>query len=315
MTHTERDPGGVRPERLRRFARSTGISKGVRATLRRLGFDLVRRHFYSPIPDPAEIPADVWSRESDLTAVEFDVAAGRDFVQRELAAFITEYSPPDGPTGDPHRFYLNNGFYESVDAETLYAMVRRFAPPRIVELGSGMSTLVIADARARGAASEDAQHLVIDPYPRPDLVGAIEEVAQLRPISVVSESLAEFEDLRAGDMLFVDTTHTVKIGSDVNRIVLDVLPRLAPGVFVHFHDIYLPWDYPREFVEDRNFFWAEQYLLQAFLAFNQQFEILFGAHALQRQFPDDLAKLVPSARPGIRPSAFWLRRIERSAAR
>jgi hypothetical protein len=189
-------------------------------------------------------------------------------------------------------------------------MVRRFNPRRVLELGSGMSTLVIAEARRRGGNAGDHQHDVYDPYPRPDLRPALERVARLHPVSAAEIELAEFARLRAGDFLFVDTTHTVKIGGDVNRVVLDVLPRLAPGVWVHFHDIFLPWEYPIEFFTELGFSWAEQYLLQAFLAFNPKFEIVFGTAALAREYPDEIRELIPRAATAVRPSAFWVRRVE-----
>jgi hypothetical protein len=275
-----------------------------------VGFDLIGRHYYSPIPDLEALPPTIWARESEFRGVHFDIAAGLDFAQRELSAYISEYAPPRAATSNPGEFYLNNGFYESIDAEVLYAMVRRFAPSRIVELGSGMSTLVIADARTRNDRSKTRSHVVYDPYPRPDLTDAIEQVAELRPVGATAIPESEFQRLGAGDMLFVDTTHTVKIGGDVNRIVLDILPALAPGVLIHFHDVFLPYEYPREFLVDRSFFWAEQYLLQAFLAFNREFEILFAAHALQRVFGDEVARLVPSAGPSTRPAAFWITRVK-----
>lgn len=295
-------------ERLRRAARATGVTRVVKGAIRRLGFDLVRRHYYSPIPDLAALPSGVWSRESDLTAVDFDPASGLEFLETELAPYISEYHPPAGPSDDPRTFFLENGLYESVDAETLYAMIRRFDPQKIVELGSGMSTLVIADALDRNA-SEETRHLVFDPHPRASMRSTLERIADLRPVPATEVPPAVVGELEAGDLLFVDTTHTVKLGSDVNRIVLDLLPMIAPGVLVHFHDIYLPWEYPREFVERRNFFWAEQYLLQAFLAFNQHFEVLFATHALERMFPREVARLVPSAPEATNPSAFWLRRV------
>jgi hypothetical protein len=269
----------------------------------------VAKHYYSPIPELDQLPPDIWTRESELAGLRFDVTAGLAFVEEELASYLSEYRPPTAPTSDPRDYYLDNGLYESVDAETLYAMVRRFAPQRIVELGSGMSTLVIADARARNDGS--SRHVVYDPYPREDLAPVLRSVAELRAVAATEVPQAEFADLRSGDLLFVDTTHTVKIGGDVNRVILDVLPRLAPGVLVHIHDIYLPWDYPQEFLAERRFFWAEQYLLQAFLAFNEEFETLFSAHALQRRYPEDVSRLVPSARADTRPGAFWLRRVER----
>ena len=137
-------------------------------------------------------------------------------------------------------------------------------------------------------------------------------MGDLHQTAATEVALDRFTELRSGDLLFVDTTDTVKIAGDVDRIVLGVLPVLAPGVFVHFNDIYLPWEYPREFVIDRRFFWAEQYLLQAFLVFNEEFEILFSTHALDRRRRDALAELVPDAL-GARPAALWLRRTEHRA--
>jgi hypothetical protein len=120
--------------------------------------------------------------------------------------------------------------------------------------------------------------------------------------------LEEFTALQAGDVLFVDTTHTVKLGSDVNRIVLDVLPVLAPGVLVHVHDIFLPYEYPRKWTEESGLCWAEQYLLQAFLSGNSDFELRAGVFALCRDRPEAMARLAPTWRPGATASAFWMQR-------
>lgn len=275
----------------------------------RAGYDLLRRSFYSPIPDLKAVRAEVWTRESELPAVDFDVEAGLAFVRRELAEYIAEYAPPRQPTGDPQDFYLDNDLYESGDAELLYAMVRHANPSRVIELGSGMSTLVIADALFAGKEGADTRHMIYDPYPRPELRGTFENLGELHAVSANEVPIEEFEQLGDGDVLFVDTTHTVKIGSEVNRVILEVLPRLAPGVLVHIHDIYLPWEYPREFMEERRFFWNEQYLLQAFLAFNREFEVLFGTQALARRFTKELTSVLPSRSLGSHPSAFWMRRI------
>lgn len=298
------------PTRLLELARRAGLPRVLKAGIQALGFDLLRRHYYSPVPNLAELPANTWTRKSPLRGLQFDVPAGLAFVESQLAAHISEYAPPLAPTGEPRDFYMDNSLYGSVDAATLYAMVRRFSPRRILELGSGLSSLVIADARSRNGRHTGGSHVVYDPYPRPDLAAVLKRVSALRAVSATEVPFSEFEALRSGDMLFVDTTHTVKIGGEVNRVILDVLPILAPGVLVHFHDVYLPWEYPREFLTERSFFWTEQYLLQAFLAFNREFEVLFSAHALQRDFPEALAKLVSSARLGTPPSALWLRRVQ-----
>jgi hypothetical protein len=293
---------------LRDRARGAGVTKAMRAVAGRLGYDLIRRHYYSPIPDLEALPEDIWTRRGEMPGVRFDIPGSLEFVRKELAEYVAEYAPPRQPTGDPRDFFLDNGLYESVDTELLYAIVRRFQPPRVMELGSGMSTLVIADARERNGQADRGGHVVYDPFMREDLGPAIHRIAEPRLVSATDIPIEDFEQLQAGDLLFVDTTHTVKVGGEVNRIVLEVLPVLAPGVLIHVHDIYLPFEYPREFAVERNFFWAEQYLLQAFLAFNDQFDVMVGANALARLYPAETAELFPSATPGIHPGAFWLRR-------
>ena len=281
----------------------------MRRLARSLGYDLVRRHYYSPVPDLDLVPADGWTSASKLCGVAFDVRAGLRFLHQELNQFIAEYRPARTKTANPREFYLENGFYESFDAETLYAMVRLLRPRRVIELGSGFSSLVIADGRERNDCSSDPSgHQIYDPHPRGDMLALLHEFAAFEQLAATQIPLERFTVLEAGDVLFVDTTHTVKFGGDVNRIVLDVLPLLARGVYVHFHDIFLPWEYPKEFVLERRFYWAEQYLLQAFLAFNAEFEVVFGTHALKRAYPDAITELVPSASQARWPSAFWLRR-------
>jgi hypothetical protein len=281
--------------------------KALRSVIGRAGFDLIRRHYYSPIPDLGALPDETWSRESSIAGVDLSADSSLEFIRGELAGPLSEYDPPLRPTGSARDFHLDNGLFESGDAELLYAMIRRFRPNRVIELGSGMSTLVIADAIE--VNGNEAEHLVYDPYPRADLRPQLEQIAHLRPTSAADLPLREFDGLGDRDILFVDTTHVVKIGSEVNRIILEVLPILRPGVIVHVHDIYLPWEYPREFVEERNFFWNEQYLLQGFLAFNDSFEVLFGTHAVARRHPQELEKLLRSGALGRHPSSFWMRRI------
>jgi hypothetical protein len=120
--------------------------------------------------------------------------------------------------------------------------------------------------------------------------------------------LEAFAALGAGDVLFVDTTHVVKLGGDVNRVVLDVLPRLAPGVLVHFHDVYLPWEYHPRLVAESGF-WNEQYLLQAHLAENPRSAVLFGAQAVTRRHRDEVERVVPSFRGSPHQAvSFWIER-------
>jgi hypothetical protein len=290
----------------------------MRALLRRvvrrladsLGADVVERTMYSPVPAVPAPDDPVWSKPRPLLGLELDLEAQFRFVESELTPYLGEFDPPrqEGAPGD---FHLWNTWYQGGDAELLYAMVRLLRPRRVLELGSGWSTLVTARACAVNAAhgapveftsSDPEPRLGVDPPP-PGLTRLERTAAQELPME-------RFLALAPGDVLFVDTTHTVKLGSEVNRLVLEVLPRLAPGVTVHFHDIYLPWEYPR-FWYKRGTYLNEQDLLQAFLSSNPDWEVLLAVHALARTDRDRLARSIGSlservARAG--PSAFWIRR-------
>jgi hypothetical protein len=270
--------------------------------------DVVAHDYYSPVPDLSLLPDDIWERRSTMGGVELQVDRAMILVETELAPFISELEiPADGPL-PPGQFFLHNENYEAVDAELLYGMVRARKPRRVLELGSGYSTLLIGSASRRNIEEgREAEHLAFDPFPRAQIFGdAPPPPTRFEPMPATEVPLDTFRDLEAGDFLFVDTTHTVKLGSDVNYLVLDVLPVLAPGVIVHFHDVFLPWEYPRTWFEDMQYYWAEQYLLQAFLAFNDAFEVLLPANAVAREHPDRLAAAIPSFSPEVTPGALWL---------
>ncbi len=273
-------------------------------------FDTVPRNYYSPIPDLTQLPPQIWERRSSALGVELRVDAGMEMLEQELAPYVGELDvPSEGPV-EPGTFFLHNEGFESVDAEVLYAMVRAFRPRRVIELGSGYSTLVINIAIKRNAEEGAVTaHTAYDPYPREHVLGPSAPMpTEVLATPATEVPLSAFAELEANDVLFVDTTHTVKVGSDVNYVVLDVLPRLQPGVVVHFHDIFMPYEYPRVWFEQLQYYWAEQYLLQAFLSFNDAFEVLFPAHAAARAYPERMARVVPSFTPQVRPGSFWLRR-------
>jgi hypothetical protein len=118
-----------------------------------------------------------------------------------------------------------------------------------------------------------------------------------------------FSSLGKGDLLFIDSSHVAKIGSDVVHEYLSILPTLAPGVLVHIHDIFIPADYPRRWIEEGRFFWNEQYVLEALLSFNNEFEVIMPVHAAWRLQADRFRKLVPSVELGRQaPASFWIRR-------
>lgn len=281
----------------------------------RHGFSLLPNHYYSPVPDVAALGG-VLGRRTRMPGVDLRLDAQLEFVRsvcpryhEELAAF------PEGPTGIPHQFHFGNGAFERVDAELLHCMVRHFKPARMIEVGSGYSTLVSAAACRLNETIDGrpCRFVAIEPFPNDLFQRPIPGLSELRRATLQESGLTPFEELDAGDILFIDSSHVLRIGSDVQLLFLEVLPRLRPGVVVHVHDIFLPAEYPEAWIQREHVFWNEQYLLQAFLAFNAGFEVLLAASYLHLEHPAELAKAFPGYRPDRHlPGAFWMRRSPRA---
>jgi hypothetical protein len=271
---------------------------------KRFGYHVVPRHFYSPLPDLDELPDDVYDRVFSMGGVAFGEAAQLELLEGELRDYVAEF-PEHGPPG----YDFENGGYESIESELLYAIIRRFKPRRVLEVGTGFSTLITSAAGKVNAAEGSPLHFIsVDPDPTGNTSKVLDPSVEMeqRPVRIQDVPPEDFEALESGDIFFIDGTHQVRLDSDVNFVVLEVLPRLKPGVIVHAHDIYLPYEYPRYFVE--RFYWTEQYLLHAFLACNPSFEVMLASHFLTRAHPGRVASIFPSFDRHRLPSAFWLRR-------
>jgi predicted O-methyltransferase YrrM len=291
----------------RRRARSA-IVRALQRPTRALGFDLEIKTFYSPIPDLEHLDGDLFTRRSDLPGIGFELDSQLEFIERELAEHIAEFNPPRTATADRTEFYLHNGLFQAGDAELLYAFIRRYSPRTVLELGAGFSTLVAAAAvRANRSAGVETRLISCDPYASRQTAATVDGLAELRPVAAERIDEAEFGALGAGDVLFIDSSHTVRVGGDVVHLLCEVVPRLVPGVLVHVHDIYLPYEYPKEWFEQLHWYWAEQYLLQALLAGNPGLEVLVAAHALWRERRDELTRLIPSLAGAQSPISFWMR--------
>jgi predicted O-methyltransferase YrrM len=191
-----------------------------------------------------------------------------------------------------------------VDALVAYCMVRHFQPRLIIEVGSGFSSLVLGDAVAKNT---DSSLICIEPFPREFLREGFPGLQSLIEQKVQDIDLDFFAQLESRDILFIDSSHTVKIGGDVNYLFLEVLPRLKPGVIVHVHDIFLPFEYRRDWVLDEFRFWTEQYLLQAFLTFNSEFEVLMANNYLNQYHEEALKAAFPDL-SSWGGGSFWMRR-------
>lgn len=255
----------------------------------------------------------LWERRSEMVGIDLNLPRQRELLHSLSMKYHREFDVfPLESTGDPAQFFLHNGFFQTVDAEILYCMVREHKPRRIVEIGSGNSSLLIAAALRRNQSdgAVPAAYTIIDPYPASQITPSLHEVTQVVREPVQRVPLTLFESLGAGDLLFIDSTHVLRTDSDVCYEFLEVLPRVAPGVIVQIHDIFLPFEYPREWLMELQMFWNEQYLLQSFLTFNDRFEVIWAGRAMQAKYPDDLRRAIASYEPSTNfPASFWIRRV------
>jgi hypothetical protein len=267
-------------------------------------------HFYSPVPSLAEVDADadrIWSRPppEQLPGVDLRLDG-----QVETLLTLAKYHddlPPYGP--EPiagFRFRTENRMYGLADAGVLYAFMRHRQPRRIIEVGSGFSSAAMLDT---------VEHFLDEPpgitfiEPNPERLYSVLRREDGERVDVVAKrvqdvELDRFGELAESDILVIDSSHVAKTGSDVNYLYFDVLPRLAPGVLVHIHDIGFPFEYPRSWVlEGRS--WNEAYLLRAFLTFNDRFRIELWNGSLRAHRPDAFSTC-PNFRGG---SQIWISRL------
>ena len=291
----------------RRRLRS-GVVRALSRPARRAGFDLELRSFYSPIPNPELIPERRWDERSEMSGIDFDLERQFGYVESELGPAIAEFRPPREPGANRFEFHLDNGLFQGGDADLLYATIRRHRPRRVLELGAGFSTLVSALAvSANRADGHECRLTSCDPYASGAAASEVDGLDEIRPVAAEDLSAEIFGELESGDILFIDSSHTVRTGGDVVHLLCEVVPRLAAGVIVHVHDVYLPYEYPREWIEQMRWYWAEQYLLQALLVGNDGLEVLAGAYALWREDPDRLRAAIPNIDPAHPPISFWMR--------
>jgi len=253
-------------------------------------------HFYSPIPDINYVQKhriDLFARnESSVPGIEINPKKQIDLIE-ELASYYSQI-PFTEEKQENVRYSFDNPFFCHGSAIILYSIMRHFCPQRIVEVGSGYSSAVMLDVNDRFF---DGKILFsfIEPYPE-RLFSLLSENDRQRNQVIVdivqNSSYKIFTDLEENDILFIDSSHVAKIGSDVVYLLTNILPVLKAGVIIHFHDIYWPFEYPEDWVLSGRA-WNEAYLLKAFLQFNNSFEILLFNSYLSIHHRELFAKYLP----------------------
>ncbi len=264
-------------------------------------------HYYSPLPDLSVLDSsshDLYPPPNETDGISLNSDEQLRLLG-ELAPFAAEFDWPSDQRPE-RRFWVNNLFYIGADPAILFSMIRRFAPRRIVEVGSGFSSALMLDVNELYYNSS-IQLTFVEPDPN-QLIRLLRPEDQ-RTMNLITSrvqdvSLDIFDSLAANDILLIDCSHVAKLGSDVNYLMFSVLPRLRPGVLVHIHDIFYPFEYPPDWFREGRA-WNELYLLRAFLQYNKAFEIVFFNSYIGYRYPEQVRREIPlmSVDPG---SAIWL---------
>ena len=268
-------------------------------------------HYYSPIPSYDDLERDQQrifaTHKRDLPGIRIDEQRMRDYLDR-FAGYCSEF--PYTEERDPLlRFYLDNPTYSRGDAIVLYSMLRLLTPQRVIEIGSGLSTWLMIDINERFFRN-GIKLVSVDPYPermQDGLRGDDLKHIEILPHRVQDVDLRMFADLEPNDIVFIDSTHVSKCDSDVNRIFFEILPALKPGVLIHFHDTFWPFEYPRQWLLEIGVAWNEAYQMRAFLQYNHVFEIEFFSDYVANFMRAEAEASIPVFLRGPGAS-IWLRR-------
>ena len=272
-------------------------------------------HYYSPIVSVAEIKR----RESqiypllknEISGITLNEASQTEFLSQCAKNYYSEI--PFNQEPDTHsRYYHNNKYFGHADATSLYFAIRYFNPKKIIEVGSGFSSAVMLDVNER-FCNNKIQLSFIEPYP--DRLNSLlkdsdRKSSEVKVSDLQGVDVEYFKQLEKDDILFIDSTHVSKTGSDVNYLLFEILPKIKPGVIIHIHDIFFPFEYPKEWVIYGNgrFGWNEAYILRAFLTNQERYEIIVFNDFMQSFHKEGLLKDMPNYTMHGRGGSIYLRK-------
>jgi predicted O-methyltransferase YrrM len=268
-------------------------------------------HYYSPVVNVDEVKArenEIWQRDSPTSLPGIDL---NENAQLALIKSFTKFYPEipfHDDKNDQHRYYFKNDFFSYSDAIFLYSIIRHYNPARIIEVGSGFSSAVMLDTIQLLNKSQTKLSF-IEPYA--ERLHSLITNHDRQQVKIIEKGLQTidisfFEKLSENDILFIDSTHVVKTGSDVNYLIFEILPSLKKGVLIHFHDVFYPFEYPKNWVLSGRS-WNEDYFLRSFLMYNNSFEIILFSHFIHLKHRDFLSQM-PDCYKNTGGS-FWIRKI------
>lgn len=294
-----------------KLVRGFGIGRlpRVRSLFRVLGVYPLRSHYYEPLFETKGLSRPL---EEDRILPGLDLNAGQQLDLLEKFSYADELVTFPMARESELSFYYGNESFGPGDAEYLYSLIRYSKPRRIMEIGSGNSTLMARNAIVANGVDDAAyacRHVCIEPY---EATWLKELDIDLIRTPVERLDLAIFRELEAGDILFIDSSHMIRPQGDVLFEYLEVLPILKSGVFVHIHDIRTPKDYWPAWLRREVRLWNEQYLVEAFLSFNDQYRIVGALNFLKYHYPQELSRACPvfgRQASSCEPGSLWIQRV------
>jgi hypothetical protein len=289
-----------------KFIKKRGTGRLNERIFMKLGLLPILDHYYQPMINPKKHLTKSLREDRKLTGIDFNeneqlqILSNFNYNEELLKLPINKSNETE--------FYYNNGSYCSGDAEYLYNMIRYFKPGRIIEIGSGASTLMAKNAITFNKAEKpdyNCSQICIEPYEQPWL----EKMdIELKREKVENLDTTFFQILEKNDILFIDSSHIIRPQGDVLFEYLEILPILKSGVIIHVHDIFTPKDYLDAWILNDHLLWNEQYLLEAFLSFNSQFRIIAALNYLSHNHREEFEKKCPifAKQQEREPGAFWM---------
>ena len=273
--------------------------------LKWIGLFPIRKHYYEPLFDDSDLQFPL-SNARVLPGIDFRERQQIDLLRRltfqdDFDNFLACQPPPD----HNYEFRIDNGSFESGDAEFLFNFIRHIKPSRVIEIGCGSSTMIIHHALTLNCngTGHRGHHIAIEPYGNAWLDGIAEITVIKERLEQVDGSL--FSELSKDDLLFIDSSHMIRPQGDVLKEYLEIIPSLPPGVYVHVHDIFSPHDYPDEWVRNKVQFWNEQYLLEATLSNSSSYRVVAALNFLKHSHFELLAAVCPHLTGDREPGSFY----------
>ncbi len=278
--------------------------------LRRFGYTIIADHFYQPIPNNKELLI-YNKKERPLTSIQWNIENQIEFSRHILSQYSDEYNDPGVISS--YGYSENKSGLLSGDTEFLYSMIRYKKPRIVIEVGTGGSTAIMIAALKKNfcETQQKTKFISIDPYPKKILSSIKKKSNNFMEFSLIEKmvqdvDLSVFESLVENDILFVDSSHVFKQGSDVEFEFLSLYPILRKGVIVHIHDIFFPFDYPLKWNITNNRFWNEQYFLETFLQFNSKFEIVASLSMVSYYNNEIFSDNIKAFHKEHTPGSFWM---------